>query len=202
MCIIIAISSQESMENNVIPQPKKENFILETIKFIILALIIVGPIRLFIAQPFIVSGASMDPTFHNGQYLIIDQVSYRLSNPARNDVIVFEPPVARDSFYIKRIIGLPGETVEIRGSDVYIKNAENPNGFKLEQPYVGNGNQKVDNLTITLGEDQYFVMGDNRIASSDSRIWGPITKDEIVGKPFLRLFPVSEIGFYPGKSKN
>jgi signal peptidase I len=186
------------MENSPLPQAKKDNFILETIKFIVLALIIVGPIRLFIAQPFIVSGASMDPAFHDGQYLIVDQVSYRVGSPARNDVIVFRPPVAPKSYYIKRIIGLPGETVEIRGNEVIIKNKETPEGFKLPQPYVFADNQKIDNLTITLGPEQYFVMGDNRLASSDSRTWGPVSEDNIVGKPFMRLFPLQKFSFYPG----
>ncbi len=180
-------------------EPKKENFIVETIKFIVLALVIVLPIRLWIAQPFVVSGASMDPTFGNGQYLIVDELSYRFQNPDRGDVIVFEPPIDPERYYIKRIIGLPGETIEIRDNSVIIKNNEYPEGFVLSEPFVYAGNEKVDNLSLTLKKDQYFVMGDNRKASSDSRVWGPITKKAIVGKPAARLFPIETISVYPGK---
>lgn len=179
--------------------PKSENFVLETIKFIILALIIVLPIRLWIAQPFVVSGASMDPTFANGQYLIVDELSYRFQSPTRGDVIVFEPPVDQSKYYIKRIIGLPEETIQINGSTVTIKNQEHPEGFVLNEPFVYVGNEKVDSLSITLKKDQYFVMGDNRKASSDSRIWGPISKEAIVGKPAARLFPIGDISVYPGQ---
>mgnify|MGYP003393197178 CR=1 FL=1 len=178
---------------------QKESFIFETIKFIFLALIIVMPIRIFIAEPFVVSGASMDPSFHDGQYLIVDRISYRVSDPARGDVVIFEPPVDPDRYYIKRIIGLPTETIEIHGTNITVKNSEYPDGFKLDESFVSSDNQKYDELTITLKNDQYFVMGDNRKASSDSRIWGPVKRTAIVGKPALRLFPVNAISTYPGK---
>ena len=181
------------------PQPNKENFIVETIKFVVLALIIVLPIRYFVAQPFVVSGSSMDPTFQNGQYLIVDELSYRFKDPHRGDVVVFTPPVDADKYYIKRIIGLPGETVRVEGSDVVIKNKNHPDGFKLDQSYVAEPNEKIDSISFTLLNDQYFVMGDNRAASSDSRVWGPITKESIVGQPAARLFPIQTLGVYPGK---
>ena len=175
-----------------------KNFFIETVKFVVIALVIVFPVRLFIAQPFIVSGASMDPTFHDGQYLIVDELSYRFENPHRGDVIVFVPPVDETKYYIKRIIGLPGETVQIKGTEVTIKNAENPDGFVLPQPYIASGEERNDDITITLSNNQYYVMGDNRYASSDSRIWGPITRDVIVGRPIVRLFPVPDISAFPG----
>jgi signal peptidase I len=163
---------------------KKENFFVETLKFTVLALLIVLPIRFFIAQPFIVSGASMDPTFHNGQYLIIDEVSHQFKPISRGEVVVFQYPQDKSKYFIKRVIGLPGETIEIRGSDVYIKNDEHPQGFKLNEPYIYPGNRKVDdNLSITLGNSEYFVLGDNRNASSDSRYWGTLPEKNIVGKP-------------------
>jgi signal peptidase I len=179
--------------------PKKENFIVETIKFILLALIIVLPIRIFIAEPFVVSGASMDPAFHDGQYLIVDRLSYRFTEPARGDVVIFEPPVDPDKYYIKRLIGLPGETIEIHGTEITVKNAENPNGFKIDDSFVDTVNKKYDELSITLKEGNYFVMGDNRKSSSDSRIWGPIKRDAIVGRPAARLFPIQKVSIYPGK---
>lgn len=172
----------------------------ETIKFIILAIIIVIPIRIFIAQPFVVSGASMYPTFHNGEYLIVDEISYRLNPPERNDVVVFKYPKDTSKFFIKRIIGLPNETVELNGSEIIIKNEENKDGFKLDQSYIKN---KMENnfSHYELKGDEYFVMGDNRGASSDSRYWGPVNQKLLIGKPFLRLFPINEIDYKPGELK-
>lgn len=175
-----------------------KNFFVETIKFVAIALLIVFPVRFFIAQPFIVSGASMDPTFHDGQYLIVDELSYRFGAPGRGDVIVFVPPVDESKYYIKRIIGLPGETLTIKGTQITVKNAEHPEGFVLPQPYIASGEERNDDITVTLTSNQYYVMGDNRFASSDSRIWGPITRDAIVGRPIARLFPVTSVSVLPG----
>lgn len=165
-------------------------------RFAIIAIIIVIPIRVFIAQPFIVSGSSMVPTFENGEYLIIDEISYRLENPQRNDVVVFRYPNDTKKFFIKRIIGLPNEIVDIDGSSITIINEEYPEGFKLEQPYVKN--LAKNNMRFELKNDEYFVMGDNRIASSDSRYWGAVQRKLIIGKAFLRLLPINKIGILPG----
>lgn len=184
-------------------QSKKENFFKEIIKFALLAVIIVLPIRLFVAQPFIVSGPSMDPTFANGQYLIVDQISYRFENPKRGDVIIFRYPLNTKKFFIKRIIGLPSETVEIRGTQVVIKDKENKKSLALKESYIDIDNARKsrnDQTSITLKEDEYFVMGDNRNESSDSRIWGPLKRSLIVGRPFVRLFPVGKISVLPGAS--
>jgi signal peptidase I len=124
------------------PQPKKENFFGEIAKFTIVALLVVLPIRLFIAQPFIVSGASMDPTFETGQYLIVDQLSYHVGNPDRGQVIIFKYPKDETKYFIKRVIGLPGETVIIDGTSVIIKNKQHPDGFKLIEPYISLNNRK------------------------------------------------------------
>ncbi|HVS79637.1 MAG TPA: signal peptidase I [Candidatus Paceibacterota bacterium] len=182
--------------------PKKDReqgggFFSELFKFALIALFIVLPFRIFIAQPFIVNGASMDPTFKSGDYLIVDQLSYRFENPPRGSVVVFKYPKDTTKYFIKRIIGLPGETVSIQGSSVTIKNAENPAGFTLDEPYI-QFPKTDDNLTVTLGPTQYFVMGDNRLGSSDSRAWGPVDKSLIIGRPILRLFPLGEIGIFPG----
>ncbi len=168
----------------------------ELARFAIIAIIIVVPIRIFIAQPFIVSGSSMYPTFENGQYLIVDELSYRLGEPKRDDVVIFKYPLQEEKFFIKRIIGLPGETVEIKKDVVTIYNTENPNGIVLAEPYV-----KVEFDTDekrVLGSDEYFVMGDNRSASSDSRYWGPVRRELLVGKAFLRLLPPTKLGIWPG----
>ena len=175
---------------------KAQNF-LEMVVFAVLALVIVVPIRLFIAQPFVVSGSSMVPTFQDGQYLIVDELSYRFETPKRGEVIIFTYPYSPSKpYYIKRIIGLPGETVKIQGGQVTIVNKENPDGFTLSEPYIAEpgSNDEVFNLTSS----QYFVMGDNRPSSSDSRIWGPLDAKYILGRPILRLLPVTGISVFPG----
>jgi signal peptidase I len=170
----------------------------EIIRFSIYALIIVLPIRMFIAQPFIVSGASMETTFSTGQYLIVDQLTYHFEAPERGDVIVFHYPKDPSKFFIKRIIGLPGDTIHIEDSTVTITNAAHPDGMVLDEEYV-RSMRPTTPLTQVLGPDEYFVMGDNRDASSDSRIWGILPKDKIVGRALLRLFPLNEVGVLPGK---
>lgn len=168
----------------------------ELVRFALIAIIIVVPIRVFIAEPFIVSGSSMVPTFENGDYLIVDKLSYELRSPRRDDVVVFRYPNDTTKFFIKRVIGLPNETVDIKGSDVTITDGAHTQGFKLDQPFVKN---PANNDThYVLKSDEYFVMGDNRIASSDSRYWGPVKKNLITGRAFLRLLPVNKIGILPG----
>jgi signal peptidase I len=135
--------------------------IWEIIKSSILALLIVVPIRLWIAQPFIVQGSSMEPNFKNGDYLIVDEISYRFEPPQREDVIIFRYPKNHSQFYIKRIIGLPGEIIN----------------------------------NVKLADDEYYVLGDNRGASLDSRSWGPLKADLIIGRAILRLWPVASLGF-------
>ena len=199
-------SKQDSNNENDIVMPEdnpknlhheQENPIVEIIRFSVIALLIVIPIRMFIAQPFIVSGASMEETFHTGEYLIIDQVSYHLQNPERGDVIVFRYPKDPSKFFIKRIIGLPGETVTIEGSTVSIHNETNPNGFFLDEFYI-KSMENENFLTEELGPREYFVMGDNRDKSSDSRIWGVLQEERIIGRAFLRLFPPKELDVFPG----
>jgi signal peptidase I len=177
--------------------PQSEHPLSEIIRFSLIALIIVIPIRMFIAQPFIVSGASTKNTFESGEYLIVDQVSYRFHEPARGDVIVFRYPRDPSKFYIKRIIAVPGDTITIADDVVTITNTTTPEGFVVEEPYIKsmiNGT----NLTEVLGEREYFVMGDNRDQSSDSRVWGVLQKERIVGRAYLRLFPPQHFDYLPG----
>lgn len=176
----------------------RENFFTELLKFALIAVIIVVPVRLYVAQPFIVSGASMKPTFESGEYLIVDELSYRVGDPQRLDVIIFRYPRNPEEFFIKRIVGLPGETVRISQGVVSITT---PAGEKLElaEPYVvneGNGGY----LEAVLEENEYFVMGDNRPESSDSRVWGKLPRENIVGRAFLRLLPLSTISLLPGSA--
>ena len=186
----------KEIENNV---NEKEQSTWELIRFAVIAIAIVIPIRIFVAQPFIVSGSSMVPTFSDGNYLIIDEISYKLSDPKRDDVIVFKYPIDPSKYFIKRIIGLPGETVDIKENTVTITNKEHPSGIVLEQPFVKNS---ASNIThVELKDNEYFVMGDNRIASSDSRYWGAVPRNLMVGKVFLRLLPINKVGITPGYYK-
>jgi signal peptidase I len=177
------------------PQSNWEIF-WELVRFAVIAVLIVLPIRMYVAQPFIVSGSSMFPTFMDGEYLIVDELSYHLGEPKRNEVIIFRYPNDHKKYFIKRVIGLPNETIDIKGSKVTIINEENNDGFVLDQPYVKNTSE--DAAHYELKDNEYFVMGDNRNASSDSRVWGPVTKDLIIGRAFLRLFPVNKIESFPG----
>lgn len=177
---------------------KEEHPLTEIVRFAIIALIIVIPIRMFIAQPFIVSGASMEDTFHGGEYLIVDQLSYRFEEPARGDVIIFRYPRDPSKFFIKRIVGMPGDKLTIEGNTVTIFNDSYPQGVILNEPYI-NTMEPDASIEEKLRDGEYFVMGDNRDASSDSRMWGVLTREKIVGRALLRLFPIGEIGVFPGR---
>ena len=171
----------------------------DLIKFAVIALAIVIPVRMFIAQPFVVNGDSMFPTFHNKEYLIVDEISYIVRSPARSEVTIFRYPNDPSRFFIKRIIGMPNETIEIKNGVVKIINKENPDGFILEEPYL---NEKFTTTeTFTTGNDQYFVMGDNRNRSSDSRSWGVLPRKFMTGRAFLRLLPIADAKYLPGYYK-
>jgi signal peptidase I len=184
-------------ENNIqaLQQTPKSSF-WELTRYILLALLIVIPFRIFIAQPYVVEGVSMDLTFKTGDYLIVDQLSKRFEEPKRESVIIIRYPKDPSKFFIKRLIGFPGETVEIKNGLVTIYNEENKNGLKLNEPYVIY--KKDENFSMKLGVDEYFVMGDNRAGSSDSRMWGSLPKKYIIGRPILRLLPLNKIAIWPG----
>lgn len=167
---------------------KKENTIWEFIKVVVISVAIVLPIRTYVAQPFIVSGPSMEPNFHDGEYLIVDELSYAFRAPERGEVIVFRYPLNPSEFFIKRIIGLPGDDVEINNGAVKI------NGARISEAYLPAGLQTEQNTKIKLAKDQYFVLGDNRTRSSDSRYWGTLPKEKIMGRVLIRLWPVAKAG--------
>ncbi len=173
-----------------------ESAFKEILTFVVLAILIVVPIRLFVAQPFVVEGESMHPTFESADYLIVDELTYHFHDPARGDVVIFRYPGDPKVFYIKRIIGLPGEMVHIDRGQVSITKTDGST-LSLTEPYI-----VAEDATYTqdmvLGADQFFVMGDNRPRSSDSRIWGPLPRKDIIGRAFLRLLPVGEMGAFPG----
>jgi len=173
-----------------------KGFLKDLFTLALLIVLVVIPIRVFVISPFVVDGASMHPTFENLDYLIVDEILYDFKAPARGDVIVFRYPNNPSIFYIKRVIGLPGETISINHGAVTIKTTGGQN-LTFNEPYAVNEDATYTK-NVSLSSDEYFVMGDNRPNSSDSRVWGPLPKKDIVGRVDIRLLPVSKIGFIPG----
>ncbi len=170
------------------------SYVGEVLRFAIITLVIVIPIRAYVAQPFIVSGVSMVPSFENGEYLVIDELSYLLRAPKRGEVVVFRYPLDQTKFFIKRVIGLPGETVTIRDGQVFIKTGQTETtwNYPVIQTETMGGNG-----IYPLGPGQYFVLGDNRGMSLDSRAWGSVDQKLIKGRVFVRLFPLNRLGLLP-----
>jgi len=174
--------------NKVEGEEKSASGLWEFVKVLIISVAIVLPIRAYVAQPFIVSGSSMEPNFHDGEYLVIDELSYQFRKPERGEVIVFRFPLNPREFFIKRIIGLPGETIQIENSKIII------DGSLLSEPYLPATFETAPDTKVTLLENQYFVLGDNRGHSSDSRVWGVLERSKMMGRALLRLWPLSRIG--------
>lgn len=176
-----------------------KSFSFETIKIVIISIVVIVGIRSFIMQPFFVSGKSMEPNFHDGDYLIVNEISYRFSDPERGDVIIFHYPKDPKEFFIKRIVGLPGEKVEIRDNRVIVYSNDRPEGFALDEYlYIPTGTVTAGNYTAELKNDEYYVLGDNRSASADSRFWGALNKHFIVGKALLRAWPIDKFSVFGG----
>ena len=188
-------------------------FLLEIVKVFILAVVIIVPIRIFLFQPFFVQGASMEPNFENGEYLIVNELGYKKTevglsdthfftvNPfkelKRGDVIVFRPPQRPQQYFIKRVIALSGEKISVTNGKVYIYNTQFPGGIPLDESEYLDKNVITEwangGVIFTLAPDEYFVMGDNRKYSLDSRSWGPLKKDSIMGKALLRAWPIKKM---------
>jgi signal peptidase I len=184
------------------PAPRENGSDRALIGYTLVALVVALFIRFFVAAPYVVSGASMDPTFRDWDYLIIDRVTYRAETPARGDVIVFDLPQDPSRALIKRIIGLPGETVAISGAVVTITNDEHPDGFTLDESYLDPENLgDIENVRVVVPEDSYFVLGDNRRVSADSRIWGFLPRHDITGRVLLRLYPFDHVAVLPGQAR-
>ena len=183
------------------PRSSWKSSTAEVVRLLVIWIAISFVIRYFIAQPFIVRGASMEPNYQDQQYLVIDELSYYLRIPKRGEVVVFHYPKNPTQYFIKRIVGLPGETIKIENGTVHIINAQYPDGFLFEEPYLAQQSRITrPDSTITLKSSEYFVLGDNRDFSSDSRAWGPLDKDYLVGRVLLRAWPPSKFGFVPSNS--
>ncbi len=170
-------------------------FILEVVQIVVISAAIIIPVRYFLIQPFYVKGASMEPNFYEHEYLIIDELSYRFREPIRGEVVVFRYPHDPSQYFIKRVVGLPGETVEITDGNIIIYNDEVPNGLLLDEEYL-NHERTEGKERMTLGAEEYYLLGDNRDASLDSRSIGAITIDEIIGRAWVRGLPLSRMGTF------
>lgn len=190
------------------------NLIWEIIKTVGIFLIAIVFFRFYLFQPFLVKGSSMEPNFHEGEYLVVNELNYHLGSPKRGDVVVFKhPEPACSDFvnasyvnrvflqgpctnYIKRVIGLPGETVTVRDGNVYIKKKGSSTEEQLKESYIVENTPTLGNQTRTMGENEFFVLGDNRYpnASSDSREWGVLPRSHITGKAFILLYPFDKLG--------
>lgn len=192
---------QVSPEIKELPKPKKEgkwlnslgSFFLEIIKLAILSGITIGLVRYFLFKPFYVKGQSMEPNFYEKDYLIIDELSYRFREPKRGEVVVFRAPNGSD-YYLKRVIGLPGERIKVENNKVIIYNEASPQGLMLDEVYLED--QTFGTVMQTLGSDEYYLLGDNRDSSYDSRRFGPISRRALVGRAWLRGWPPTRLGAF------
>lgn len=175
-------------------------FFLDIIETVVIALSIFLVVYLFFMQPHQVNGQSMVPNFQSGEYVLTDKVSYRMGDPKRGDIIVFHAPEAANCpkgtgcDFIKRILGVPGDTIEVKDDHIIV------NGHPLAEPYIPEEFETLAGAytkgrAITLGDQEYFAVGDNRPYSSDSRAWGPIKKTDIIGRAFFRYWPFTRLGF-------
>ncbi|MFA5777334.1 MAG: signal peptidase I [Parcubacteria group bacterium] len=212
------MAEENSKKSNVFNGKKESyfgvgSFLLEIVKVFILALVIITPIRVFLFQPFFVQGASMEPNFKDGQYLIINELGYKETDIGmgekqffsvssfkelkRGDVVVFKYPKDPKQYFIKRVIGLPGEKIKVSDGKVYIFNKENPEGFILDESgYLPQELKTQGDSTEQLSDNEYFAMGDNRGYSHDSRAFGPVGKEFIVGKVLVRAWPFNNVAIY------
>lgn len=173
---------------------KVSEFIWEMVRVAVISLAIIIPVRYFLIQPFYVKGASMEPNFYDHEYLIIDEISYRFNQPQRGDIVVFKYPKDPKQFFIKRVVGLPGERVKIEDNKIYI------DGTILNEAYLDSGAETVLALRgygdVVLGSDEYFLLGDNRSQSLDSRSFGPVKREYIIGRTWLRGWPFNRVTFF------
>ena len=168
--------------------------LFDFLQSIVVVLAVMVMVYLFIMSPQEISGASMEPNFHNGEYILTNKIQYKLENPKRGDVVIFKSPLNKDIDYIKRIIGLPGEKVMLKDNALYVNGQKVPETYLAPDVYVFGGSYLREGAEITVPEGQYFVSGDNRPHSSDSREFGPVAKEDFIGKALLRYWPFDKFG--------
>jgi len=176
--------------------------LLEVLEIAVIAVAAVFIVRTFLVQPFLVSGTSMSPTFSNGDYVLTDELTYRIRPPERGEVVVFHDVSDYSTYLIKRVIGLPGERLVINNNTITIYNKQNPNGFTINEPYLPPGTVTSGSEDITLSSSSYFMMGDNRSVSYDSRSWGQLPAGNIVGLVRFRLWPLSAMHIFGAPQYN
>ena len=180
-----------------IRKPEIKQFLFgiwEIVEIVVVALATVFLIRTFLFQPFLVSGASMEPTFSDGNYIIIDEITYRFREPIRGEVVVFRYPLNKSSFFIKRVVGLPGERVVSKNGEIKIYKGEEVIG--LDEKYLPENSKIKEEFDVSLKDGEYFVMGDNRYHSYDSRNWGAVIQEDIIGIARLRVFPIENVKIF------
>ena len=187
----------EENTQNLSPKNEILAFVWETVKVVVISLAIILPIRYYLVQPFFVKGASMEPNFEDGDYILVDELSFRFRDAERGEVIIFRFPQQPSQFFIKRIIGLPEETVQVKDNQVTVFNEENPEGFVLSETYLAPEQKTLGTMTTKLDDNEYFVLGDNRLQSSDSRRWGPVNQNLVMGRAFLRPWPFTRASKIP-----
>lgn len=173
--------------------------LFELVKIVVISLAIIIPIRYYLVQPFYVKGASMEPNFYDQEYLIINEIGYRLGEPQRGDIVVFKYPRDPQEYFIKRVIGLPGEKIQIKNGEVYIFNKENGGqGQILDEPYLPKDLKTygMSDDVVQLNDHEFYVLGDNRNASKDSRFFGPVDKSFLIGRVWLRGFPFNRLTLF------
>ncbi len=168
-------------------------YVGELVRVVVISLAIILPIRYFLVQPFYVKGASMEPNFYDHEYLIIDELSYRVRTPVRGEIVVFRYPNDPSQFFIKRVIGLPGEKVHIEEEKIQITNAEHPKSFLLTETYLPSSARTYGTYSATLTPDEYYLLGDNRTSSLDSRMFGPVRKELLTGRVWIRGWPLDRV---------
>ncbi|MCK5211512.1 signal peptidase I [Candidatus Parcubacteria bacterium] len=174
------------------------SFVFELVKIVVISLVIIIPVRYFLIQPFYVKGASMEPNFYDHEYLIIDEISYRFNEPERGDIVVFRYPRNPQEYFIKRLIGLPGDKIQIKDGHVYISNDDSPDWICLEESYLSLGVKTygLSEEVVELGDDEFYVLGDNRNSSKDSRSFGPVNRSYVTGRVLLRGWPFDRIQLF------
>ncbi|HPN14541.1 MAG TPA: signal peptidase I [bacterium] len=185
------LERNKQKDDDISPSSSKAalKFFLELVQVVAISLAIIIPVRYFLVQPFFVKGASMEPNFFDHEYLIIDELSYRFREPDRGDIVVFHYPNDPKNYFIKRVIALPGETVEIIDGQVKVYNDQYPNGIVLDERAYLDDIYTAQTRRETLKANEYFVLGDNRASSLDSRYFGPISEDVVVGRVWVRGWP-------------